>query len=132
MDLTCQTLKYRYAILNIVNPGTQVIVKSWEGFLKPRVINERDLQDLTAEPDQYGQYLDYQQPDRGWLINESCFQIKLAGDTINIWKPRFATRKYFIKVTPINVSKLSTTVPTNLAEVLEESLSADTVRNSYY
>ena len=57
---------------------------------------------------------------RGWLTNETVVQLKLFGDkALNIWKKKYRSCEFFIKVTPVKANK------SNDARELQSSFSDD-------
>ena len=56
---------------------------------------------------------------RGWLTNETVVQLKLFGaNALNIWKKKYKSREFFIKVTPVraNKSNLEDAVPSSFSD----------------
>ncbi|XP_066260644.1 glycerophosphocholine phosphodiesterase GPCPD1 isoform X2 [Euwallacea similis] len=116
--------QYRYCICVIIESGIQVIVRSWETNIKPRVI---DFSEVSSNSDSniqiYGSYDENEHYDRGWLCKESVVQLKLCNNPLTLWKPKYSSCQVFIKVTPINLRSHSSNSPLSMSEALEESLS---------
>ncbi|XP_018318906.1 glycerophosphocholine phosphodiesterase GPCPD1 [Agrilus planipennis] len=116
---------YRYCVCVIVEEGLQVIVRNWETNLEPRKIRvDAKSPTVKEEPQAYGDYDNSCRIDKGWLIKETTVQLKLF-QNISIWRPRYANRKIYIKVTPINLTRTNANFPKTMAEALEESLSTE-------
>ncbi|XP_066157384.1 glycerophosphocholine phosphodiesterase GPCPD1 isoform X2 [Euwallacea fornicatus] len=117
-------VQYRYCICVIIESGIQVIVRSWETNIKPRVI---DLSEVSSNSDSniqiYGSYDESENFDRGWLCKESTVQLKLCNNPLTLWRSKYSSCQVFIKVTPINLRSHSSNSPLSMSEALEESLS---------
>lgn len=122
-----QTVEFRYCVCVIVESGIQVIVRSWETNLKPRIIqNDAKSPSNKDEPHIYGNYNDSERIDRGWLNKETVIQLKLGHNPLQLWRPKYVNRQIFVKVIPINIQRHNSVIPKSMSEALEESLSADT------
>lgn len=120
-----QEVQYRYAVCIVVEAGLQVIVRNWETNLDCRKIESRGASPTNKdEPQAYGDYDNYSHVDRGWLNKETIVQLKMFKNPV-LWRPRYANRSIYIKVTPLNLLRYNTSFPKNMAEALEESVSTD-------
>nr|CAH7743589.1 unnamed protein product [Callosobruchus chinensis] len=119
---------YRYCICIVIEAGLQVIVRSWETNLVPRMIDATDVQSpkMEDEPHEYGHYDNQERVDRGWLNKETVIQLKLCNNPLLLFRPKYQNRAINIKVTPVNLNRHSNTFPKTMSEALDESLSADT------
>jgi glycerophosphocholine phosphodiesterase GPCPD1 len=120
-------VQYRYCVCVIIESGLQVIVRSWEAYVKPRLIQALDKSpEASDESENYGEYDNIERIDRGWLNKETIIQLKLCNNPLTLWRPKYANRAVFIKVTPVGLLRHNTGIPKTMSEALEESLSADT------
>ncbi|KAJ8921091.1 hypothetical protein NQ315_015888 [Exocentrus adspersus] len=118
---------FRYCVCIIIEAGLQVIVRSWETNLTPRVIGAyAESPTSEAEPHQYGNYDNQYRVDRGWLNKETVIQLKLCNNPLTIFRPKYQNRIVNIKVTPVTLTRHSSNFPKSMSEALDESLSADT------
>ncbi|CAH1991907.1 unnamed protein product [Acanthoscelides obtectus] len=119
---------YRYCVCIIIDPGLQVIVRSWETNLVPRMIDASDVKSPTMEdePYEYGHYDNQERVDRGWLNKETVIQLKLCNNPLVLFRPKYQNRTINIKVTPVNLNRHNSAFPKSMSEALDESLSADT------
>ncbi|XP_060517744.1 glycerophosphocholine phosphodiesterase GPCPD1-like [Cylas formicarius] len=118
-----RTIEYRYCVCVIIESGIQVVVRSWEANLKPRLIEYSQVSPTSQdEPEVYGLYNNTDRIDRGWLCKESVVQLKLCNNPLTLWRPKYANRTVYIKVTPVNL-RHSTNLPLSMSEALDESLS---------
>ncbi|CAH1183717.1 unnamed protein product [Phaedon cochleariae] len=121
-------IHFRYCVCIIIESGIQVIVRSWETNITPRVIDSCSDKTPTIndEPHEYGNYNNQEHIDRGWLNKETIIQLKLCNNPLVLFRPQYQNRLINIKVTPVNLTRHGSNVPKSLSEALEESLSADT------
>lgn len=120
-------IEYRYCVCIIIESGLQVIVRSWESNINPRTIDPNaQSASLNEEPQEYGNYDNHEQLDRGWLNKETVVQLKLCNNPLTLFRPKYQSREIFIKVTPVSLARHNTNMPKTMSEALEESLSADT------
>lgn len=119
-------VEYRYCICKIIEQNEQVIVRRWETNLNPRKIAVGAVQGDVLVPDEFGTINKFNKIEEGWLTKECVVQFKLYNNPLTLWRPKYASRTVFIKVTPLNLRRTNTDRPTTMAEALEESLSADT------
>lgn len=117
---------FRYCVCVIVEPGVQVLVRRWETHLHPRRVDVTCKDPGSNHVDTFGDHDNYYRVDSGWLTKETMVQFKLFNNALTLWKPRFANRPVYIKVTPVSLIRHNTRRPSNMAEALEESLSTDT------
>lgn len=118
---------FRYCVCITIELGLQVIVRSWEANLMPRVITANAKSPTRfEEPHEYGNYDNRYRVDRGWLNKETVIQLKLCENPLTLFRPKYQNRAVNIKVTPVTLTRHSTTSPKTMSEALEESLSADT------
>lgn len=119
---------YRYCVCVVIDPGVQVLIRRWETFLDPRNIHLNCLPEPdTNEIDTFGTYNGVTRIERGWLTIETIVQFKLFNNPLTLWKPRYINRTIYIKVTPVNLVRHSTSSRRQtLTDILEESLSTDT------
>ncbi|KAG6446286.1 hypothetical protein O3G_MSEX004390 [Manduca sexta] len=108
---------YRYAICLLNESTNDIIVRSWETNIHPRVIKENMLHPST---DIFGEYDGKQSVSTGWLTSQTLVQFKFCNNPLNL-KSRLAGRSMNIKVTPV---KLSFGMESQLDE---SSLSTDTM-----
>lgn len=121
-----QLVRYRYLTCVIVDSGIQVIVRNWETHLNPRVIQSDGVSPGKDDPpESYGACEDSYCIDRGWCTKETMVQLKLIKNPLSLWRPRYANRTVYIKVTPTNLIRHNTAIPRTMAEALEESLSLE-------
>ncbi|KAJ8960972.1 hypothetical protein NQ318_020275 [Aromia moschata] len=122
-----QRVHFRYCVCILIEVGLQVIVRSWETNLSPRII-EANASSPTSkeEPQEYGTYDHQERVDRGWLSKETVIQLKLCNNPLVIFRPKYHSRAINIKVTPVSLTRHNTNFPKTMSEALEESLSADT------
>ncbi|CAH1109067.1 unnamed protein product [Psylliodes chrysocephalus] len=120
-------VQFRYCICVVIEQNIQVIVKSWEANLVPREIDSENGSSPKMEdpPHDYGYYNDRERVDRGWLNKETVIQLKLCNNPLSLFRPKYHNRLVNIKVTPVSLTRHSG-FPKTMAEVLDESLSADT------
>lgn len=120
-------IEYRYCVCIIVELGLQVIVRSWESHITPRVIDpDACSPTICEEPQEYGNCDNQEQIDRGWLNKETVVQLKLCNNPLTLFRPKYQNREIFIKVTPVSLARHNTNMPKTMSEALDESLSADT------
>lgn len=120
-------VQYRYCICMMVEPTEQVIVRKWETFLIPRKVRKGEEQgSVMGDAEFFGEFEGYTKIERGWLTKESVVQFKLYNNPLTLFRPKFASRTVYIKVTPVNLIRHTSDRPTSMAEALEESLSTDT------
>ncbi|XP_019761372.1 glycerophosphocholine phosphodiesterase GPCPD1-like isoform X2 [Dendroctonus ponderosae] len=128
-------IEYRYCVCVIIESGIQVIVRSWETNVKPRGIDYSEKSPtMEDEVQTYGFYANSERFDRGWLSKETVVQLKLGSDPLTIWRPKYAGRQVFIKVTPINLKRHASNLPISMSDALDESLSdtQDGVENAKF
>ncbi|KAF7266282.1 hypothetical protein GWI33_020315 [Rhynchophorus ferrugineus] len=128
-------IDYRYCVCVIIESGIQVIVRSWETSLKPRLIDYADISPkMQDEPQIYGDTDQGVHIDRGWLSKETVVQLKLCHNSLTLWRPKYSSRTVFIKVTPVSLRGSSGNLPISMTEALEESLSdtQDNVENAKF
>lgn len=119
--------EYRYCVCIIIDSGLQVIVRSWESHINPRKVDAlAKSPTFNEEPQEFGNYDDQEQIERGWLNKETVVQLKLFNNPLTLFRPKYQNREIFIKVTPVNLARHHTNMPKTMSEALEESLSADT------
>ncbi|KAL1490478.1 hypothetical protein ABEB36_013165 [Hypothenemus hampei] len=117
-------IEYRFCICVIIESGLQVIVRNWETNRRPRLIDYAETSPTTDDPVLvYGIYDGNEHCDRGWLCKETIVQLKLCNNPLTLWRPKYANRQVYIKVTPVNIKSHSTNLPISMSEALEESLS---------
>ncbi|CAG9771741.1 unnamed protein product [Ceutorhynchus assimilis] len=118
-------VEYRYCVCVIIESGIQVIVRSWETNLKTRVIEYSEASPTTeGEVQVYGFYDNAEHCDRGWLNKETVVQLKLCNNPLTLWRPKYANRNVFIKITLVNIhSSQQNVLPLSMSEALDESLS---------
>lgn len=122
-----QEVQFRYCVCVIIDEGLQVIVRSWETNVKPRIIDSDAKSPTTKdEPDLYGDYNMNFNLDRGWLNKETVIQLKLLNNPLTLWRPKYTNRTVYIKVTPVNLLRHHSNIPKTMSEALDESLSTDT------
>lgn len=109
-------IHYRYVICTY-NANNDIIIKSWETNLHPRLIKETATHPLT---DLYGDYDGQQNIGKGWLNGQNVIQFKFMHNPLNL-KTRLSDRLLNIKVTPV---KLSFSI-SNEMQVEESSASLD-------
>lgn len=120
-------IQYRYCVCVVVEAGIQVIVRNWETNIEPRTIQADQVSpNLKDVPVTYGDFINEVRVDRGWLNKETTVQLKLSKDSIKIWRPKYANRSVFMKVTPVSLQQGNSNFPKTMSEALEESLSTDT------
>lgn len=119
--------EYRYCICIIIELGLQVIVRNWESHINPRIIDaDAQSPSVNEVPEEYGNYQNHEQMDRGWLNKETVVQLKLCNNPLTLFRPKYQNREVWIKVTPVSLARHNTNIPKTMSEALEESLSADT------
>lgn len=114
----CVPIHYRYAIC-MYNTNNDIIIKSWETNIHPRLIKETATHPIT---DLYGDFDGQQSVDKGWLNGQTVIQFKFMHNPLNL-KTRLADRLMNIKVTPVKLSFSSDMQGQLQAE--ESSLSMD-------
>ncbi|XP_052128768.1 glycerophosphocholine phosphodiesterase GPCPD1 isoform X1 [Frankliniella occidentalis] len=127
-----EPVEYRYAVCVILEPdgvryqSRHVIVRRWETNVIPRIIKEQGPQQHVV--DEFGHYDHYQRVDRGWLTTQTAIQLKLFNNPIQMWKSKLQGVKLFIKVTPVNLTRSSSSVESVYVgeNNLDESLGIDT------
>lgn len=117
-------VSFRYCICVLIEEGEQVMVRRWETNLHPRELSQRDRD--SSKIDTFGNYDNFNRVERGWLTKETVVQFQLFNNALTLWKQKYADRTIYIKVTPVSLIRHNTRRPSNMAEALEESLSADT------
>ncbi|XP_075992154.1 glycerophosphocholine phosphodiesterase GPCPD1-like isoform X2 [Anticarsia gemmatalis] len=114
---TCDVL-YRYGIGIINADNNDIVIRSWETSLKPRILKESVLVPYT---DTYGEYDGKPSPvTTGWLTTQTLLQFKFVNNPLKL-KTRLSEKPMQIKVTPVKLSF------ENEAQVDETSLSTDTM-----
>lgn len=108
---------YRYAICMIAEDTNDIIVRRWETYIHPRVIDENMLHPIT---DVFGNYQGRQGVTTGWLTTQTAVQLKFCNNPLKL-KSRLAERLMNIKVTPVKLCFGTETV------VEESSHSMDTM-----
>uniref|UniRef100_V5GPA3 Glycerophosphocholine phosphodiesterase n=1 Tax=Anoplophora glabripennis TaxID=217634 RepID=V5GPA3_ANOGL len=123
---------FRYCVCMIIEVGIQVIVRSWETNLMPRVIDPNSKSPtMHDEPHEYGNYDNSYRVDSGWLNKETIIQLKLCKNPLTIFRPKYQNRVVNIKLTPVTLTRHNPGFPKTMSEALEESLSdtQDSVEN---
>lgn len=98
---------YRYVIcilLEQINGPRQVIVRRWETNVHPRKLSDRSLH-KRDEMHEFGHYGGRFQIQGGWMTAETLIQLKFYNNPIQIWKRRYADKKFRIKVTTIDLRR---------------------------
>ncbi|KAL3281398.1 hypothetical protein HHI36_004607 [Cryptolaemus montrouzieri] len=128
MDIPDQKLvEYRFCVCVVLEQGVQVIVRHWETAIHPRHIDCDAISPLKEDvPLTYGHIHNYEKIDRGWLNKETVVQLKLCNNPLTLWRPKYLNRKVYIKVTPVNLQRHSSSSNNN-SLAFEDSLSADTL-----
>ncbi|RZC36940.1 glycerophosphocholine phosphodiesterase GPCPD1-like [Asbolus verrucosus] len=128
LDIPASTaVQYRYCVCIVIESGLQVMVRHWEAYFKPRIVDAvAKSPGASDEPESYGEYDDVERTDRGWLNKETVIQLKLCNSPLTLWRPKYGNRTVHVKVTPVGLVRHSSSVSKTMSEALEESLSADT------
>ncbi|KAL4218935.1 Glycerophosphocholine phosphodiesterase gpcpd1 [Mactra antiquata] len=104
---------YRYFICHISqsddeeDSGRAVLVKWWEGHIKPRRFSPKEAMSQVTEgikygPDVFGNFDGVRLINRGWLMDHTEIQLQFSKDPITMWKPKYREQTYSIKCTPID------------------------------
>lgn len=101
---------YRYVIcvlLEQIHSQRQVIVRRWETNLHPRKISIQapEPPHKHDEVHEFGFYGGKSHVQGGWMTVETLIQLKFSNNPIQIWKHRYADKKYRIKVTGIDLHR---------------------------
>ncbi|XP_052788976.1 glycerophosphocholine phosphodiesterase GPCPD1-like isoform X2 [Mya arenaria] len=128
-----KTHYYRYFICRLFQSdseddgGRSVLVKWWEGHIKPRRFSPKEAMSETEEGaekmlDVFGNFDGIRSINRGWLIDQVEVQLQLHGEPLAFWKPKYSGQTYSIKCTPIDHSYKKTLDDKYEMEMLGDSL----------
>jgi len=92
-------------ILEHVQEPRQVIIRRWETNVEPRKSSSKVDINEEEEVHQFGYYGGHARIQGGWMTLETLIQFKIYNNPIQIWKRRYADRKFQIKVTPIDLRR---------------------------
>ncbi|CAL4084008.1 unnamed protein product [Meganyctiphanes norvegica] len=110
-------IQYRYCVCVILEPSitrpTRVLaIKRWETNLAPRKLPKDVSNESDPTTEIFGIYGGGIRVDQGWLVKDSVVQFKLCSsniysDPIVIWKKKYAERKVYCKITPVDITNSS-------------------------
>ncbi|CAF0888051.1 unnamed protein product [Didymodactylos carnosus] len=117
---------YRYLIAQIVpcDDDMNLIIKKWETFKEPRVIecdkwpkidNNNDITTIASGTTQtvdnadefpaiFGTYKGICRIDIGWLTGQTEIQLRFLSNSLQIWSAKLRNNKFSLKVSPIDLS----------------------------
>lgn len=102
---------YRYFVCQIIESDSEstertVKVIRWETNILPRVFSPADyMKDpgkYDAEIMKFGEYGGKNHVTKGWLTDQSEIHIRIHGNPIRMWKPKYRKQTYRIKCTPLD------------------------------
>ncbi|XP_061183603.1 glycerophosphocholine phosphodiesterase GPCPD1-like [Saccostrea echinata] len=102
---------YRYFVCQIMESDSESTDKSvkvirWETNIAPRIFSPSDyMQDphkYDATIETFGEYGGKFHVTKGWLTDQLEIHIRMHGNPIRMWKPKYRKQTYRIKCTPID------------------------------
>ncbi|XP_078326933.1 glycerophosphocholine phosphodiesterase GPCPD1-like isoform X1 [Crassostrea virginica] len=102
---------YRYFVCQIMESDSEstdrhVKIVRWETNIIPRVFSPseymKDPQKYDAAIEKFGEYGGRKHVTKGWLTDQSEVHIRIHGNPIRMWKPKYRKQTYKIKCTPLD------------------------------
>uniref|UniRef100_T1J784 GP-PDE domain-containing protein n=1 Tax=Strigamia maritima TaxID=126957 RepID=T1J784_STRMM len=106
--ITNDVVKYRYFVCVMLESQSErchldMIVRRWETHFRPRILGVNGQ--TTTMVEQFGLNGTLWKVESGWLTVESVIQLKFYNNPVQIWKPQYANKLFYIKVTPVDLEK---------------------------